>query len=67
MKASAGAEGHWVPPLKYPQKETAQGVPICRYFNYDMCKKADRCPYDHMTCHCCGEKGHRAKDCAAFG
>ena len=54
-------------PLKYPKKMTADGLLICRYHNYDVCKKEERCPFDHNTCHCCGVTGHVAKTCDAFG
>jgi len=53
-------------PLKYPHKRTAAGIDICRFYNYGECKKAERCPLDHTTCHCCGAEGHAARACRAF-
>ncbi|CAN0401368.1 unnamed protein product, partial [Scytosiphon promiscuus] len=37
----------------------------CRYHNYhkEGCKKGDRCPFDHASCHWCLRTGHIALDC----
>jgi hypothetical protein len=52
-------------PLKYAKRLTSDGVCICRYHNYSECKH-DPCPYDHTHCHCCGHRGHAAKNCETF-
>ena len=61
-------------PLKAPLRKNPDGVPICRFHNYNPREKGckmhrDReghgtsCPYDHEHCHWCGMKGHIALDC----
>jgi SAM-dependent methyltransferase len=39
-------------------------TPICRYYNYHKngCIQSD-CPYDHLYCHWCLQKGHKALNC----
>ncbi|CAD7965238.1 unnamed protein product [Amoebophrya sp. A25] len=46
-------------------------VEICRFHNYDFevgCKRRalGRCLFDHEHCHWCGQRGHRAVECADF-
>jgi len=50
-------------PQQYPLKTREDGLPICRFHNYDICKKKEDCPYDHTMCHFCLMLGHRARDC----
>jgi hypothetical protein len=50
-------------PQKYSLRFTESGLAICRYHNYEYCKKQELCPFDHTTCHFCGEAGHRALEC----
>ena len=44
---------------------TDPSQPICRYHNYhvDGCKKGKECPFDHIYCHMCLSRGHRAIHC----
>ena len=60
-------------PLKAPLRNTPEGLAICRFHNYDErgCFKfidpsctGESCPYDHVLCHICLKKGHRALECA---
>ena len=60
-------------PLKAPLRNTPEGIAICRFHNYDErgCFKfidpsctGESCPYDHVLCHICLKKGHRALECA---
>ena len=39
-------------------------TPICRYHNYHRkgCRQLN-CPYDHVYCHWCLQKGHQALTC----
>jgi len=56
--------------LRAPKRKSAEGVLICRFFNYDDkngCKKGERCPYDHESCNICLSVGHRALDCTTVG
>ncbi len=64
-------------PLKAPLRTTADGTPICRYHNYQVCgcklfldpdKKGTtaECPCDHDHCHYCIVKGHIALNCTKY-
>eukprot|EP00051_Salpingoeca_urceolata_P016763 m.224712 g.224712 ORF g.224712 m.224712 type:complete len:379 (-) comp18773_c0_seq3:138-1274(-) len=61
---AAGKSGRRFPmhPLKHPPRTTAEGVFICRYHNYDECKR-QACEYDHEHCNYCGKRGHQARWC----
>ncbi|KAJ3178787.1 hypothetical protein HDU87_003342 [Geranomyces variabilis] len=61
----ARSQGFPKNPLRYGQRVTSEGVPICRLHNYkaDGCPKPDLCTYDHRFCHHCGVEGHRAREC----
>ena len=63
-------------PLKAPLRKNPDGLPICRFHNYNPRHKGCKmhrdieghgtsCPYDHEHCHWCGVKGHIALDCQA--
>lgn len=58
-------------PLKVPiSLSPLDGTtPICRYFNYHGkgCKKKDECSFDHLHCHWCLKKGHKALNCTGQG
>eukprot|EP00605_Chrysophyceae_sp_TOSAG23-4_P001764 GSChrysophyteH1.ASY1.ANO1.1952.1 assembled CDS len=67
---------HFFPhPLKAPLRKTEDGVPICRFHNYqpqgcklymDPNRKGTQCPYDHDHCHYCGARGHVSLKCPTF-
>ncbi|KAJ3146933.1 hypothetical protein HDU89_005963 [Geranomyces variabilis] len=61
----ARSQGFPKNPLRYGQRVSSEGVPICRLHNYkpDGCPKPDLCTYDHRCCHHCGVEGHRAREC----
>ena len=44
-------------------KKNAEGVTICNYHNYGVCKMGAACTFDHTTCHRCLAAKHRAVDC----
>lgn len=62
---TARAEGFTRNPLRHPARQTADGTPICRLFNYTHCKAGDQCRYSHTACHYCGVAGHIARHCPA--
>lgn len=59
-------------PRKAPMRLSPKDgkTPICRYHNYHAngCSKLkdDECPFDHVHCHLCSEKGHIASQCPLF-
>ena len=69
-------EKHFFPhPLKAPLRKTDDGVPICRFHNYqpqgcklytDPNRKGTKCTYDHDHCHYCGERGHVSLECPTY-
>ena len=54
-------------PMDYQLKTNAEGVNICRFWNYGVCLKGEQCRHDHTHCHKCGEAGHRGMNCACDG
>jgi predicted O-methyltransferase YrrM len=61
----AKSAGFTAKPLSYPWRETVDGTPICRLYNYSICLKHLEClcEFDHDHCHHCGKFGHRAIEC----
>mmetsp|Transcript_35086 Transcript_35086/g.52370 ORF Transcript_35086/g.52370 Transcript_35086/m.52370 type:complete len:373 (-) Transcript_35086:271-1389(-) len=60
-----------VHPLQMPLRTSpTSGLTICRFHNYDRCKKYDdpqaHCPLDHESCHICFTKGHVALNCTSY-
>uniref|UniRef100_A0A6B2LGS1 CCHC-type domain-containing protein n=1 Tax=Arcella intermedia TaxID=1963864 RepID=A0A6B2LGS1_9EUKA len=53
-------------PLKQTPRSNPDGILICRYHNYQRCKKAELCQFDHIHCNECGKPGHTAKQCQPF-
>ena len=59
-------------PLKAPLRKNKEGIPICRFHNYDprgcrkfldACGSGETCPFDHERCHICLQEDHIALNC----